>query len=212
MVTLDGQLQGGRFHGKGKFIYNGGGTYDGHYKHGEFHGEGTRVFSNGSVYSGNFVSGMQEGEGMLHKANNDQYVGMWYRDLPEGRGVLMYGHGDRSAGLPAVVCLWARAAWSDGGFYEGQYQDKGRQKASKSSGLRNGYGIRWWVSVICTKASGSTTRCAVLVNLLPLIMGLPTLVPSRTTQAWQGETWGNQLGMTTAAAWASSIKVGVLSV
>ena len=59
------------------------------------------------------------------------------------------------------------------------------------------------------KASGETTRCVVVVNLLLLIMGLPTLVPSRTIASMvlvesSGVTsWAS----TTAAAWASSTRV-----
>ena len=60
----------------------------------------------------------------------------------------MFGHGDRFPVVYLVVAcsVGGRYTWSDGGFYEGQYQDKGRQKASKSSGLRSGFGTRWWVS------------------------------------------------------------------
>ena len=63
---------------------------------------------------------------------------------------------------------------------------------------------------ICTKASGETTRCAVVVNLLPLIMGLLIPVLSRTiaSMAKGGNSGGTSWASTTAAAWASSIKEG----
>ena len=136
---------------------------------------------------------------MLHKANNDQYVGMWYRDLPEGRGVLMFGHGDRFEGLfsGGMFCGRGRYTWSDGGFYEGQYQDKGRQKASKSSGLRNGYGTRWWVSGNMYEGDWVDDKMEGTGKFVTSDNG-PTYTGQFKDNRKHGtgrEQWGNQLGI-----------------
>lgn len=197
--SYKGELQGGRFHGTGTYTYSTGGTYNGSYKHGEFHGAGTRVFSSGSIYSGNFADGVQHGEGMLHWANNDQYVGMWRRDLPDGRGVFMFGHGDRFEGLfsGGAFCGRGRYSWSDGGYYEGAYLDKGRKASTKSSGLRNGYGVRWWVSGNCYEGEWLDDKMEGSGKFITADNG-PTYTGEVKANRKHGkgrEQWGNQLGI-----------------
>ena len=109
-----------------------------------------------------------------------------------------YGHGDRFEGLffKGVFCGRGRYTWSDGGFYEGAYRDKGRQPHSTSSGKRNGYGVRWWVSGNRYEGGWLDDQMEGTGKFIGADGSIYTGPFRKNQKSGRGkEQWGNQLGV-----------------
>lgn len=111
-----GYLVDGFFHGKGKMIWNSGGSYDGDWDHGTIQGSGTYIYSdggkyvgqfqngkrhsygtyffpNGAVYDGEWINGERTGYGTMRWSNGDVYEGQWQNSKRNGQGTLTYADG-----------------------------------------------------------------------------------------------------------------------
>lgn len=95
--------------GKGKMIYNDGGTYDGLWKNGMWHGagervnaagykfigkyslgervEGTMIYPNGMVYKGAYNKTLRHGKGVCTWPDGVSYAGEWKDDFINGKGI-----------------------------------------------------------------------------------------------------------------------------
>mmetsp|Transcript_30355 Transcript_30355/g.93986 ORF Transcript_30355/g.93986 Transcript_30355/m.93986 type:complete len:263 (-) Transcript_30355:1161-1949(-) len=109
-----------------------------------------------------------------------------------------YGHGDRFEGLffKGTFCGRGRYTWSDGGFYEGAYLDKGRLPHSISRGMRNGYGVRWWTSGNRYEGDWNDDHMEGEGKLICASGSVYTGNFHRNLKSGPGkEQWGNQLGV-----------------
>ena len=95
-----------------------------------------------------------------------------------------------------MYCGRGRYTWSDGGFYEGAYLDQGRQPHSSSSGKRNGYGVRWWVSGNSYEGNWLDDQMEGEGKFIGAD-GSVYVGPFHQNQksGWGKEQWGNQLGV-----------------
>lgn len=89
-------------HGKGKMIFDYGGSYDGDWKNNKANGYGIHTFYSGETYEGEFVDDMPEGYG-VYKSNSHTYRGHFAKGIKHGTGFLtttcltesgrVFGHG-----------------------------------------------------------------------------------------------------------------------
>lgn len=89
-ASYDGEFQGGLFHGKGRFVSEGFGTYKGDYVRGYMEGRGILTYPNGSRYEGEFVANQFEGKGRLVYVSGDIYEGDFANNEMDGVGVWRY--------------------------------------------------------------------------------------------------------------------------
>ena len=75
--VYEGDLLGGKPHGKGKYIYTGGRLYEGDWVAGKFQGKGKLILPSGDVYEGDFDFGKFHGKGKLTSANGTVQDGNW---------------------------------------------------------------------------------------------------------------------------------------
>lgn len=84
MVTEEGQVS--QRHGKGKIIYEIGGTesYEGEWDSDKFHGQGIARYRSGSYFEGTFYKGKKQGRGTLTYKNLTTLTGDWNNGVLEG--------------------------------------------------------------------------------------------------------------------------------
>lgn len=73
-------------------------TYDGEMRGGRYHGRGMETRSNGNRLEGDYVRGKLHGRGVLSRADGDRYEGEFANDKPHGRGVYYFANGHRYEG------------------------------------------------------------------------------------------------------------------
>lgn len=78
-VIYDGDFQGDKMKGKGKFIHEED-VYIGEFDKNSFHGKGTMKYSNGDIYRGKWFRGVRSGEGELKKFEGKIFKGIWKQD------------------------------------------------------------------------------------------------------------------------------------
>ena len=100
-----GLLEGGQYHGWGRYEWADGSVYEGEWVQGARSGFGTMHWPNGVVYEGEWVQGARSGFGTMHWPNGASYTG----DSCDGRF-----HG------------WGRYEWADGIVYEGEWVQDAR--------------------------------------------------------------------------------------
>ncbi len=81
-----GQIQNGRFHGKGRLEIRSGEILEGEWRQGRLDGQGLHRFANGDTYTGAFRYGLPEGEGRLAFATGEIYSGSFHAGLRHGIG------------------------------------------------------------------------------------------------------------------------------
>ena len=97
----------------------------------KFTGMGSHTFSNGSSYEGEWVNGAMEGQGTMRFANYDLYEGEWKAGKPDGIGTFSFYDVKRDKYTSKYVGHFAhgvregagRQLYSDGTFYDGQWQN-----------------------------------------------------------------------------------------
>lgn len=81
-----GPLVNGRFHGRGRLVWDNGDVYEGDFVDGRMSGKGRRTRANGDVYEGEFRAGRANGKGRLQDAQGATYVGEFRDDEFSGKG------------------------------------------------------------------------------------------------------------------------------
>ena len=91
--TYEGDLVNGKYHGKGKCIYDSGAVYEGDWVNGEQHGKGKKIWNDGTVYEGDFVKGEYHGKGKLTLGNGVVYEGEFKNGEKHGKGKTTWKNG-----------------------------------------------------------------------------------------------------------------------
>ena len=94
--------EGGAGGGRGKCVYEDGGSYEGEWLDGQPQGRGCSIASDGTVYEGEWRNGQRHGHGRMAFASGAVYEGEWVAGKRHGRG---------------------RDVWADGGVYEGDFEE-----------------------------------------------------------------------------------------
>ena len=92
--TYQGEMAGGKPHGKGRTVYQNGNIYEGDYVKGKRQGDGVYTFNDGERYEGKWFQGHQHGFGTFYFQNDNKYVGYWYKDYQQDEGTMFYYNGD----------------------------------------------------------------------------------------------------------------------
>lgn len=122
-----GLLVDGKMHGYGKLVYTGknaGRVHEGFFNRGRRHGKGKCVYPNKDVFDGTFENDKYVGLG-TYVSDGNEYCGNYEAGKRNGYGVCKYGaSGDKYEGLwkDDEYSGWGRYTWSDGGYYQGEYQ------------------------------------------------------------------------------------------
>jgi hypothetical protein len=110
-----GQEQGGKYHGKGTYMYANGDKYVGERKDGKMTGKGTFTFTNGHSYKGDWVLNKRTGHGEFMYSNVHYYVGEWKDNKRHGKGKYYFANDDsyegdwkfdQMTGSGIYLCKW----------------------------------------------------------------------------------------------------------
>lgn len=82
-----GELEGMKFHGTGKLVYNSGARYEGEFRDGQKGPFGMYIHEDGSTYVGEFHKDLKCGRGM-YIANGYTLLGTWENDVLHGKALL----------------------------------------------------------------------------------------------------------------------------
>ena len=94
-----GNIQDGKFHGKGTLSDKDDTVYEGDWRDGQYHGEGKLRDKDGRRYEGSFEHGKRQGQGTLTETDGSTiYEGEWQEDeipqVRDGTGTRMYENGE----------------------------------------------------------------------------------------------------------------------
>lgn len=82
-----GEFSKGKFHGKGKLVYDNKESYDGEFMNNLFNGKGSYYFNNGNIYQGDFKEGKLNGKGVMFFSNKQvSFTGDFVNNKPSGNG------------------------------------------------------------------------------------------------------------------------------
>lgn len=122
-----GELQQGKFHGKGIYIFANGNRYVGLFNEGMHEGQGTLYYADGkSKYVGEFHRNMSHGEGTFFYSDGiSKYVGTFQNGLQSGRGTLTRADGGEDTGIfrNGVLNGQGTRTFADGSKLEGNFKD-----------------------------------------------------------------------------------------
>lgn len=157
--VYDGEIEDGKFNGKGKVTYTNGNVYEGDFKDGNFEGIGIFKFNNidgkWNVYEGEFKNNEFDGTGELKYANGYVYKGDFKNGNFDGPGKMKYEDGSLYEGeiIHGLRNGPGKMKYKSGDIYEGNFKDdqlngKGKitenngdiYKGEIENGLRNGKG------------------------------------------------------------------------
>ena len=77
VATVQGCVEGGCRHGKGRYVYPLGDVYEGDFKFGQRHGKGNYTYAKGGVYEGEWEWGFGHGRGRLTDDDGKVYEGVF---------------------------------------------------------------------------------------------------------------------------------------
>ncbi|KAL9186417.1 hypothetical protein ACHAXT_005655 [Thalassiosira profunda] len=86
----EGEMKGGKPHGKGKLTWTTGYIYDGEWRDGERDGWGKMTFAEGGEYEGEWILGVRDGVGTVKRASGDEFDGEWASGERHGTGMYKY--------------------------------------------------------------------------------------------------------------------------
>ncbi len=141
----EGDMLGGKFHGKGKYISHEGWNYVGGWENHQRSGKGTIRWDNGDVYEGDWEADKRSGKGTYRWANGNLYEGEFVNGKRTGQGVFSWGPGkwekDRYEGEFQDGMRQGQGAYyyGDGTVYRGQWEQ----------GKKHGQGVYTYSSGNC---------------------------------------------------------------
>lgn len=110
--TYEGDIQDGKRHGRGTFVWDNGDTYSGEWDNGRIHGLGTFQFQEIGQYQGSFIDGKRSGQGTFTWVDGDNYEGAWENDLMVGIGKYTFAIGDAYEGEWAEGKMHGRGTYT----------------------------------------------------------------------------------------------------
>lgn len=116
-----GCVSGNCVNGKGKFVWNDGGTYTGEFKNSKLNGNGTYIVPNEGKWEGTFVNDditygklyykdgrllyegefknfMRHGKGTSYTKDNAKIIGNYVQNKHEGKSEILYANGNKAEG------------------------------------------------------------------------------------------------------------------
>ena len=96
--AYEGQVSGGKKHGRGTFTFANGDKYVGEFKDDQRNGRGVYIYKSGARYDGDFVDGKRHGRGAYRYANGDSFEGTFDNGKKSGAGVYTYADGAQVRG------------------------------------------------------------------------------------------------------------------
>lgn len=120
---FEGELEGGKAHGKGTWIGPDGERYEGEWQDGLRNGQGITLFSNGDRFEGNQQNGILDGLGTYIWSDGDRYLGGFKVNQMHGYGVYIYNNGGIYVGEWADGVKEGRGkrTWADGSQFDGEF-------------------------------------------------------------------------------------------
>eukprot|EP01083_Nonionella_stella_P059508 155693_1 len=124
--TFQGRYQHGVRHGKGKQIFNSGGTYEGMWLNDvKQNGKGKMVYRNGDTYEGKWLNNEKHGFGkMIWNATGNSYQGRWANEKKNGYGTYIWkASGNRYQGYfqNGKMHGQGRMAYGNGDTFKGEW-------------------------------------------------------------------------------------------
>ena len=95
----EGEFQGNKKHGQGKWVSKNGHVYEGEWEAGKRHGKGKWVTKNGDIYEGEYNADKKHGKGWYHGADGEMYYGEWKDEKKDGHGMLRMADGSMYNGF-----------------------------------------------------------------------------------------------------------------
>lgn len=132
-----GQLNKGKFEGKGELEIEGISKYKGEFKNDLPNGKGIFVdFENDYKYNGDFENGLKHGKGIIEFSDGTKYEGEFKNDLYDGIGVIKFKNGNKYEGefFEGNIKGKGKFIWNEGYKYDGEYDDF----------MKNGFGKFYW--------------------------------------------------------------------
>lgn len=83
----EGEMEDGRFHGLGTYIFTNGDKYTGKFSKNLMHGYGEFTWKSGQRFIGEFCEHAKHGEGVMYEPNGDRVEASWSKGKLHGRGV-----------------------------------------------------------------------------------------------------------------------------
>jgi len=138
--TYEGEVHGGRMHGRGTYQWPDGAIYEGTFEHGAISGEGRYSWSDGSIYEGSVRAGKRHGQGTFHCGGDcpSWYEGQWEDGQRSGSGIIYYDE---------KKTTWYKGQWqanlrhgrgymryASGNIYDGEWK----------ANLKHGQGSMTW--------------------------------------------------------------------
>lgn len=93
-TKYEGDFVNGKYHGKGKLVWENVLTYEGDFVNGQRTGKGVEILSNGDRYEGDFVKNYKFGKGINIFKDNDVWEGEWINDKLSGYGIVRTNKND----------------------------------------------------------------------------------------------------------------------
>ena len=93
-----GQMQHGKRHGRGVYIWANGDRYEGEWQGDERTGRGVFTWPSGNRYEGDFVRGKRTGRGVFTWPSGSRYEGDFVDNKRHGRGIYTWPSGNRYEG------------------------------------------------------------------------------------------------------------------
>ena len=119
-----GDVQEGRFQGRGKLVWSNGDVFVGRFVDGLASGQGTHSYASGAEYSGDFKNGLRSGRGALKMDDGTVYEGEFANDAFNGEGRLTYQNGDVYVGTFKDNLLHGEGRYTGtrtGDWYKGEF-------------------------------------------------------------------------------------------
>lgn len=119
-----GDVEDGRFHGKGKLVWRNGDVLVGQFVHGLASGKGKQSYSTGAEYEGEFKDGQRSGHGTLTMDDGSVYEGQFVAGAFDGQGRLTYHNGNVYVGEFKDNLLHGEGRYTDartGDWYKGEF-------------------------------------------------------------------------------------------
>ena len=132
-----GQLNQGKFEGKGELEIEGVSKYKGEFKKDLPNGKGFfEDYGNFYKYNGDWENGLKHGKGILEFSDGTKYEGEFKNDLYDGIGVIKFRNGNKYEGefCEGNIKGKGKFIWNEGFKYDGEYDDF----------MKNGFGKFFW--------------------------------------------------------------------
>ena len=131
-ARYQGEVRGGREHGRGTMTWDDGSRYEGDWRDGKRHGQGILTWKGEGEYAGRegrYEGGWRDdrhhGHGVKVWPDGGRYVGQWQGGEHHGQGTKRWPEGARYQGQWQAGKVHGRGTytWPDGGRYEGDFVD-----------------------------------------------------------------------------------------